>query len=82
MTLLWRHDVSTEESKERFGYCDLHLESTLLPRGSWIVGKSGGDKADCNPLECWRCSVRTVLAATTSRLAISAWTVIGAMGCR
>jgi hypothetical protein len=48
--------VSTEESNERFGYCDLHLEWTLTPAGSWIAGQYGGDNADCNPFRYWRCS--------------------------
>ncbi len=48
--------MRTEESKERLGYCDLHLDATLVPAGSWIAGQYGGNTADCNPLENWRCS--------------------------
>jgi hypothetical protein len=45
-----------EESKGRCGYCDLHLESKLIPCGSLLAGQYGGDNADCNPFRYWRCS--------------------------
>jgi hypothetical protein len=48
--------VRNQESKDRSDYCNLHLESTLVLAGSWTVGQYGEDRADCNPLEYWRCS--------------------------
>jgi hypothetical protein len=48
--------METEESKERLGYCAIHLESQLVPCGTWLAGQYGGDNADCNPFEYWRCS--------------------------
>ena len=45
------------ESETRYGYCDIHLGSKLIPYGSHLAGQYGGDKADCNPFEYWRCSI-------------------------
>jgi hypothetical protein len=45
-----------QESEDRLGYCDMHLESALLSYGTWLAGQYGGDRGDCNPLEYWRCS--------------------------
>lgn len=49
--------METEQSKDHLCvYCDLHLESMLVPCGSLTAGLYGGDTADCNPFEYWRCS--------------------------
>jgi hypothetical protein len=48
--------MAIEEDEGRLGYCDVHPESQLLPSAAWLAGQYGGDKADCNPFEFWRCS--------------------------
>jgi hypothetical protein len=48
--------METGESKDRFGYCDVHLESKLVPAASLFAGQYGGDQADCYPFKYWRCS--------------------------
>lgn len=48
--------MSTDESTEHCGYCDLHLEAKLIPCASLIAGLYGGDSANANPFEFWRCS--------------------------
>jgi len=49
-------EMEIPESRDRLGYCDIHLASPLVPHGTWLAGQYGGDMADCNPLEFWRCS--------------------------
>lgn len=44
------------ESEDRYGYCDLHLESKLGVAWSLLASQGGGDSSDGNWLEYWRCS--------------------------
>ena len=48
--------MEIEKSKDRLGYCDVHPESKLTPAATLLAGQYGGDRADCNPFEYWRCS--------------------------
>src|ERR1017187_1673023 len=43
--------MEIEESMDRNGYCDLHLESKLLGGGQWLAVY-----ARCDPFEYWRCA--------------------------
>jgi hypothetical protein len=51
-----RFGMAIEEGNNRCGYCDLHLESKLVPVLSHDVLQYGGDNADCNPFKFFRCS--------------------------
>jgi hypothetical protein len=48
-------EVRIDELRVQERYCDHHLNATLIPAGSRLVGQYGGDKADCNLFRYWGC---------------------------
>lgn len=48
--------MEPQESSDRCGYCDLHLEAKLLHGKEWLGVLDGSDKTRCELHGYWRCS--------------------------